>query len=43
MKADLKKAQEIAPGDKGKLQDCVVVLHFVFQKWILMSQYTIYT
>lgn len=34
--ADLKKAQEIAPGDKGKLQDFVVTLHFVFQRWILM-------
>ena len=31
LKADLKKGQEIAPGDKGKLQDFVVLLHLFFK------------
>lgn len=31
LKADLKKAQEIAPGDKGKLAGFVVKLHLSFR------------
>nr|XP_058922808.1 peptidyl-prolyl cis-trans isomerase D isoform X4 [Kogia breviceps] len=39
--ADLKKAQEIAPEDKGKLAVSVVEVHFVPKEFILMNQHTL--
>ncbi|XP_019588694.2 peptidyl-prolyl cis-trans isomerase D isoform X1 [Rhinolophus sinicus] len=39
--ADLKKAQEIAPEDKGKLAVSVMKIHFVLQEFILMNHCTL--